>query len=405
MPRGFRGPRLRRGRVRPVTAAAAVVLLVVVGVVIGEIVDTVSKSTPAQNAENAASWSVATDAILVQSASLASLIGQVESNPSGLTRPTLDAALDALETEASAEEQAFAAIGIAPPNRSVDRLVAAALSARAQAATAFGLAASLATGPAHDVTGAVSACERAGTAMAASDQSVARLAVALRRVRGATVSAAVPWTTSAGSLDPRKCAALEAALGANRALAGLRRLAIVAVSLEPNPYRIEGLPTPTTTTATTTTTIAPGLRPTTTTTAPAAGPTGTSGAPAVTTTTLAHPTTTLVAPPPNTTQIPPPGSRSYILPTAGTVRVEVVVANVGNESIAPVVVSAQLLGPPGAPSPGRQVSVRRLDAGSAVYESLGPLPVKSLGKSFTLLVSASASGVRTASVRVQIEVG
>ena len=175
-----------------------------------------------------------------------------------------------------------------------------------------------------------------GAAIRRGDATYKQLVDLLRPAKGALPGSV--WLQDRSAFGAAGASRLAGELAADPGLAELARLGIVAITVEPSPVRVTGLPTTTTTVPVTTV-----PRTTSTTTTAVSGISGTtSTSTSVVTTTTVPPTTTTI-------QVPPSGSRSYLLPTA-TIGVTVVVRNAGDVAIGGVEVEVTLV--PSPPAPG-----------------------------------------------------
>lgn len=405
--RSLRTPSPRSTAAR-VAIAAGVVLIV--ALVIGEVVHQVLNASPKVGRRADATWSSAMGPILTSSSTVTPALASLE-QPIGSTRVAFETALEVIEQTTTADEADYADLGIPAPSSSLGAEATRVLGDRASAARSLAQMVALATGPGHDASGAAEACRVAMRAIGSSDAAQHSLIGALSHLRGVSAPSVSTWGERGVALGSSGCTHLASVLAGDTSLESRRAIQILAVSISPTPVSISGLPSPsaasttssttsTTTSTTTTTTLfgtplgasgasgAVGVAPT--------GPFGPSGAGTTsptTTTTLPVTTTTL--------QIPPPGARS-VLPPTRSISVTVIVTNSGDSAISGAVLRTQLLAGAGQPSPARAVNLGSLAAGSSAYKVLGPLPLRGINGTVTLLVSVSGPGVRGASDRITL---
>ena len=370
-------------------------IVVVVAIVVAGLVDQIVNSYQPANARSVRSWESAAAPIIAESNSLGALLRATPGALAGYDRAALDGTIDALQGGTTAEAANVEVLGIAPPSAKAAQLLRATLADRAAAVVSFAAGVSSATGPSHDVRAAELSFGAATADLARGDAAYRALLVALGPQKGVLPASA--WLQPPSPFGSDFASHLAGELARSPRLAELSRLAIVAISLQPAPDHITGLPSATTTTTVVVTTTVPRTTSTTSTTL-ALGSTSTSS------TTTSVVTTTTVPPTTTTLQVPPSGSRSYLLPTP-SVTVTVVVRNAGDVTVGDVSVQVSLLptatvsGPPSAEAMAR---LGTLGLGRSVAVSLGPLAISRRVASYRLQVVVTGDGVSPASDTVDI---
>ena len=366
-----------------------VVVVAVVALVLGEVIDDIVKSSPGAQRRAEATWVSAASAVVAQSNTEAGELRTIRSHattPTAFNRVTLEVALTELEHEAVDTEATYAQLGLAAPTPAIGSLMGAVLKDRSEgiALLASGINRAISAPP--DTASATASLSVAGRRLEAADTAYHEI-TGLVRQRGR--DAAMPssqWISVHTNWLLPALASYTSSLARAASLAADPSIGIVDVSIEPQPLRITGLPTPTTTTVpkppTTTTT-------TTTTTIPGATTTSTSTTTTTTTTTLPAPTTTL--------QIPPSGAVAVIAATK-KIGVFVVVRDLGNTWISGASVSALVVSATNRSIRSREASIKvpTLAPGSSTYLALRGLRVPRPA-TYVLLVTArmrSGSAVR-----------
>ncbi len=336
-PRGRRAlPPTRREHWRVV---AAVVIVLVVCLVVGEVVDQVVKSSTAVGQRTDKTWVAAVATIVDESNTLSPALHAIRAHatdPAVFDRVTLEYALAQLARSAESDANTYREIGLAAPSQRADALMAGVLNLRRAGAESLARGIALAIsrrGGRSSLPQAGQLLATAGSRFLAADAGYHALVVALDKDASARRLPSSVWIASPGVWSGAAARAWANDLRSAAILAFSPVLSIVAVTLEPPPLDITGLPA--TTTVTTTTLAKVTTLPTTaktarkgharrqatvttsTTTPNPVAKVSTNPArakPTTTTTTLPSATTTL--------QIPPAGSVSVV---AATSRLEVVV--------------------------------------------------------------------------------
>ncbi len=330
-----------------------VVLLVVLFV--GEVIDQVVDTSSGVGKRTDKTWVAATTTIVDESDTLTSTLHAIRAHATDAAefdRVTLEFALGELTRGTTTDETTYQSLGLAAPSPGAGALMAGVLRLRregaADLARGIELATSARTGS-SPLPRATKLLETAGSCFIAADAGYHALVVSLRGDVNARSLPSSAWVQTPGVWSAASAGAWVNALRSASSLAFAPAISIVAVTLEPPPLEITGLPTTTTTTTTTTTlpttttTIAAATTSTTvatTTTVPAAKGHARRQQPATTTSTTTtstttastgsskpagnRATTTTTTLPLVTTslQIPPSGSTSVV---AATTRLEVVV--------------------------------------------------------------------------------
>jgi hypothetical protein len=380
-PRGRRTPNQTRQDRRRIVIT--VVLVAVVALILGEVIDDIVKSSPGVERRADATWVSAASAVIAQSnieAGELHAIRSLSTSSSSFDRVTLEVALSELEREASGTQATYAQLGLAAPSPTIGSLMSAVLKDRSEGIKLLASGINLAIGSPPDTSSAMGSLSSAAQHLESADSAYHELT---RLVRHRGDDPAMPrsrWITPSANWPAAAVTAYASTLAHAKSLAAAPSLEIVALSIEPAPLRIVGIPasttttTPpsTTTTSTSTTTTAPGSTSTTT----------TSTSTTTTTTTLPAPTTTL--------QIPPSGAVAVIAATK-EIRVIVVVKDVGNTWIDGARVSALVVSAANRSARARQseasISVPKLAPGSSAYLTLRGLHVPHPA-TYELLVTA-----------------
>lgn len=388
-----------------------ILVLLLAALVVGEVVDQVVGSSRALARRSAHSFVAAVAPLVDESNALVPVLEHVRTDAPSLTRRQLDTLLSELTSGSATVESQLGALELGPPTRKSGDALTAAITARAQASTALAGALELATtegDPTARAT-ALRRLEQVAADLTASDADYRRFRRLLPAHAGVDALPDSVWMTAASAWRPASLTALVDELAHRPALTATRRVALLAVSLEPRPIAIRGLPTPTTTTTTTTTsttttttTTLPGgsvPRASTTTSAPQrAGKVSAGRARGTTTSSSTTSTTT-------TLQIPPPGAVS-VVPATRHLVVTAVVASTGNRAAPGVRLSATLT--PTKTGTGGPLSVARtlgdLKSGAARFVRLPAFAVRP-STAYRLVVTASttAGSSRQATVALTVE--
>ena len=382
-----------------------VLLVLVAALVIGEVTAQVVGSSRALARRSAHSFVAAVAPLVDESNALVPVLARVRTEAPSLTRTELDSLLAELTSGSAAVVSQFGALELAPPTPGSGRALAAALDARARASVQLAGALGLATsaGGAAGQQTALLRLEAVADELGASDADYRRFRRSLPPHLGAGAPPASVWMTAPRAWRPASLSALVAQLASRPGLGGTRRVALVAVSLEPSPIAIRGLPSPpppssTTTSASTTTTTASGGRPTLTAPGAAHGRKARRRRPPTTTSTTTTSTTT-------TLQLPPPGSVS-VVPATRHLVVTAVVVSTGTLAARDVQLSATLT--PAGSAPGAPATVTHalgtLAPGAARFVRLPAFAARP-GTAYGLVVTAGlASGSpQTAAIKLTIE--
>lgn len=365
-----------------------VLLCLFVALLIGEAVNDAVGQSPKVGARATATWVAGVEPVLVSSAAIAPALSTVERNPGSLTRQSLNAAFGALNEVLQGNKASVSSLGIKAPSTHALALVSQLLGGRQRVVASIEQMVSAATAVPHDHASAVAECIDAQSAIRKGDSTLESLRRSLGTKYATVFRSSPTWASVLPHLAAPGCGTLASSLSSNVALTQHRLLKLVAISVLPNPVQINGVPNPTATTTSTTTTLRNGQQTTTTsTTVPVQ--TGT-------TTTSTSSTTTTTQPPVTTTtlQIPPSSARS-VLPPTGTISVQVVVQDSGNESAGPVLVSVQLVPKPTETSVTRSRTIATLTPGGAEYMNFKAIPLGNIAGSFEIKVTATAIGTPT----------
>ncbi|HLX78134.1 MAG TPA: hypothetical protein VKR27_04560 [Acidimicrobiales bacterium] len=393
-PRSHRTPEAHRRDRRRI--AIGVAIGIVVAVVLGEVINDIVNSSPPTARRTEATWIAAVAGIIAESNTLAQTIHAVRAHATDAAsydRETLELALSGLARASSEQATAFETLGFQAPSASAGSLVADALTGRADGLSELARGVTLALSPKD--TAATSTLAAAGAQLVAADSAYRR---AVKLVGHKNDGGGLPdswWIKSPGQWSSSAVGAWARTLSTAPNLLAAPAIAIVAMTLEPPPLRITGLPTTTLPSTSSTTTSS-----TTTTTAVGSSTTATS-----TTSTTSTTTTSTLPGPTTTSQIPPSGSLSIIAATRH-VRVIAVVQNTGNVEIrgARVVVLLVLTSRSAHGLTSAKQTVPRLEPGASAYLVFAKLPV-TRSSSYKLLVTATLSNRRAVRRSIAIEVG
>jgi hypothetical protein len=363
-----------------------VLLCLFVALLIGEVVNDAVGQSPKVGARATATWVAGVEPMLVSSAAIAPALSSVERNPGGLTRQSLNAALEALNEVLQGNEASVSSLAIKAPSTHALALVSQLLGQRQRVVASIEQMVSAATAVPHDHASAVAECIDAQSAIRRGDSTLESLRRSLGTKYATVFRSSPTWASVLPHLAAPGCGTLASSLSSNVALTQHRLLKLVAISVLPNPVQINGVPNPTTTTTSTTTTLPHGQQTTTTSTT----------VPVQTGTTTTSTSSTTTQPPVTTTtlQIPPSSARS-VLPPTGTISVQVVVQDSGNESAGPVLVSVQLVPKPTETSVTRSRAIATLTPGGAKYMDFKAIPLGNIAGSFEIKVTATAIGTPT----------
>ncbi len=389
-PRGRRiTPRSRREHWR---AVILVVVVLVVCLAVGEIIDQVVKTSPSVGQRTDKTWAAAVATIVDESNTLSPTLHAIRAHATDsavFNRVTLEFALEELARGTRSDASAYTSLDLAAPTLRAGALVTRVLNLRREGAENLArgveLAISRRTGQSPLPT-AGRLLETAGSRFLAADAGYRTLVLSLHGDADARSLPPSVWVSSPSTWSAAAAGAWASALRSAASLAFAPALSIVAVTLEPPPLNITGLPTTTTTTlAPATTTSVPTTTSTTTTSIPTTTGSTTSSLPELTTTTttLPAPTTTL--------QIPPAGSVSVV---AATRRLEVVVIveNSGNAAVRSAYLTVALTPTRSSKSGVAGVSARHalvtLAPGGSQYVVMPKLAVRQ-ATGYDLVVTAS----------------
>ena len=361
---------------------AIALVVLVVALLIGEIAVDAAHQSPKVGRRATSSWIAGIEPILATSSAVALALGDLERSPDGLTVVKVSSVFSALSGVLRDDQRSLGDLGIKPPSARAETLVVRLLAQRVAASEDLRGAVVAATELPHRTTTAQASCLRGQVAVRDGDAAWAQLRRTLPKADTTDFATFSSWASSLPRLGASGCAALVSALGANQALVPRAELTVAAISVQPNPVQINGVPNPTTTTL-------PAGHPATTTVT-----TTTSAAVLGTTTTTTTTTTTLPPVTTTTLQIPPPQSRSVLPPTT-TITVEVVVQNSGNQGMGPVHLSVELTMPLSRLVVTRSRTTAGLAPDGARYVAFGPIPLGAIQGRFTLTVTASGIGAKT----------
>jgi hypothetical protein len=364
---------------------------VLVAIVAATLIDQLVRSYQPANRRAVLSWEAAVSPIVAGSNSLGAVLANFRSTAASEPRATLDATLQALQLGTAQQARSAAALGIGPPSAHALALLTTTLHNRAAAVQTLATAVDDATGPDRDLGSATTRLVTAGSELQRADSAYHQL----RGIFNAQHDDVLPdsrWLEDPARYNTTAAGDFATALAAMPGLAERSRLGIVALSIDPSPDRIEGLPT--------TTVVTTPPHPTTTTSLSPPTTLSTTGSSVVTTTTT---TSTTVPPTTTTLAIPPAGSRSYLLPTA-TIRVSVVVRNAGAIPLANVAVSASLTPLADELSndvPRVHATIGTMTAGRSTSVALAPLAVPK-NQTCQLRVEVTAPGAGSVSETVTL---
>jgi len=398
-----------------------VVVVVVLGILLGNVIYQVVHSSGASSRLATASYVAAISPIVTQSNGLVPLLLEIRRAPGDLgstdkARVELYEYLGELLSGAKSASTQLSELGLSPPTKRSGALIATVLDDRFVASQGLYGAISLATGPDHsNVVSARVATLLAGVGsqLNASDSSYRSFVASLPASSGRGNLPASNWA-HAGSWGATATTAWAHELTATPVLSARRVLSLVAISLNPPAVTISGIALPKSPASSASSSTSGGKSTTTTTsstttTVIATGPSGVAGPVAITTTTIPPTTTTTIPPTTTTLQIPPAGSVSN-LPETKTIEVIAVVADAGNATVDGVVVQAELTSvgvvslSPLSPASSVKKSIGPISPGSARYVELAPLGVRS-GSSYLLTVAATPSVGQGATATIRITIG
>jgi len=395
-PRSRRTPETHRRDHRRIAIGAAIGI--VAAVVVGEVINDIVNSSPPAARRTEATWIAAVAGIIAESNTLAQTLHAVRAHATdgaSYDRETLELALSDLARASSGQATAFETLGFQAPSAMAGTLVADALTGRADGLSELAHGVMLALSARN--AAATSTLAAAGARLVAADSAYRH---AVKLVGHRNVDSGLPdsaWITSPGQWSSSTVGAWARTLSAAPNLQAAPAIAIVAVTLEPPPLRITGLPTTTLPSTSSTTTSS------TTTTTTAVGSSTT--VPATTSTTTSTTTTSTLPGPTTTSQIPPSGSLSIIAATRH-VRVIAVIQNTGNVEIRGARVVVLLV--PTSRSAHQLTSAKQtvplLEPGASAYLVFAKLPV-TRSSSYKLLVTATLSNRRAVRRSIEIEVG
>ena len=332
-----RRPGLNPNRRSRRAIVAAVVIVAVVALVIGEIAnDAIKASQPAALVEQR-SFVAAVVPVIDESTALVPWLEAVRDRPGKLGRQGLFTALGHLVTGSQQVEQQYASIGIPPPSAAAAGALAEVFAKRLEASKTIAGAVSGSLGGNGNALGQM---EQAAAEIRASDAAYVRFRSLVPKA-ALRYTVALPPSAWAGSLSWGHPALVGFVhnLSTNSSLRLRHDLTILALTIEPPVLRIT--PTTTTTTSTTTTTTTTTTTSTTTTTTTTTTTPGSSTSSTAPTSTTSPTTSTSTSTTTTTLQVPPANSTSYVGPTAHLQAI-VVVANAGNVDERHVVIRARL---------------------------------------------------------------
>lgn len=364
-----------------------ILIVLVVALVLGEVIDDMVRSTPSAIRRGDRTWVAAAAAVIVQSNLEANELRTIRSRATTrafFDRITLEVALEELQYEATMTESTYARLNLAAPGPQIGSLMDDVLKDRTAGIEALSSGINAAIGRPPNVGIAGASLAAAGTHLEAADAAYISMTRLVRR-RGH--DAAMPrsqWIGQQSNWSTSATSSFAASLARAPGLAPHPAIAIVAVSIEPPPLRITGLPASTTTTTTT----MPKTTTTTTTTTP--------GASTSTSSTTTSTTTTTTTPAPTTTlQVPPSGSVSVVAATR-KISVEVVVRDVGNTWLRSARLEALLVPTENRAARNRQaealIAIPTLKPGGSVFLNVRRLSVPRPSTYLLLVTAVLASG-------------
>jgi len=397
--------------------AAGVIVALVVALFVGEVIDQIVKASAPAARRSSDSWIAAVAPIIGESTSLASTLHDIRNvtglpvcSSTGCQRRTFDAKLGELEKGTRDDLQALDAIGLVPPSQRAGSLMASVLRDRASASGNLAGAVALLLGPSH---AHVTSARAQGLLIAVGDELLEadgdydKFLKSLPKRRSVPQLASSVWVQDPGSWTRTGVQLWADRLEAATGLQSNSSISLIAISTSPPALRITNLPAaPTTTTSPTTTTTSTTTTSTSTTTTLPGAPT-TSSTSSTTTSTTTTSTTTTVPVTTTTLQVPPAGSVSVLAPTTH-IEIDVIVADAGNVTAAPVSVEASLVPRLSSSSltstPVRaHASIPVLTSGEARYLALGPMHIVE-GATYVLTVTATVNGTTMASDRVILDI-
>ena len=368
----------------------AVGVLVVLGVVIGEVAADVVDAGRRAASVTAQTFVAGVIPVIDESTTLAATMHLVRAEATSNDRIALERALGSLVAGTSDNVGQLQTLGIPAPNARSEQLLHDTLAARSDGARMLTGGIALATGPTANQARVKAAAliVAAGEKLMAGDEDYRLFVRSLPRDSGRSRLPASIWVGDPPSWSPAPVSIWVAQLASTPELQIRQHLTIVAVSLQPPVVRISGLPTTTTTSTTSTTSTPTTTSTSTTTTFP-----GTSTSATTTSTSTSTTTSTSTSTTTTTLQLPPSGSTS-VLPPTRAVSVVMVIANAGNVPISGIWASGSVVGEPSAgrhpkPSPPTHTSsvrIGRLAPGASVDVTLPPLAVDA-GDAYTLWAS------------------
>ena len=401
-------PSTRRERWRVIVV---VVVCLLVGLVVGEVADQVVKSSSGVGRRTDKTWLAAVSAIVAESNTLAPTLDAIRSDatdPAVFDRVTLEFSLRQLAQDAETDANIYRLLGLAAPSNRADLLMTAVLGLRHAGAENLAAGVELAISGRDEPSTLPRARQflaTAGSRFAAADAGYHALVFSLAKNVDALSLPSSVWVRSPAVWSASAVGAWANELRSAASLALSAALSIVAVTLEPPPLEITGLPTTTTTTTTlapttSTTTVARGgharRQPPTTT----SSPTTTTSSPSATTSTSAAPakptTSTMTLPAPTTSlQIPPAGSVSVVAATS-RLEVVVVVKNIGDTiakgAYVTAVASPARSSHTGAARVGARHGLLTLSPGSSEYVVMPKLVVKHATRYELIVIAAMPNG-------------
>lgn len=364
-----------------------ILLALFVVLLVAEVIYDTEKQAPAVGARQHASWVAGVEPLLARSSTVSSVIAGVEQNPSAQTLATTTSSISAIEEVLSSAQASLRTLDLPAPSATASSSMTGLLAARVAAVAAFRQMLSAAA--LHQLGPAIDACLELQSVVKVGDATLSDLTGELRMSKSRLFQSFRRWGSVLPRLASPGCGSLVAALSANMSLTAHFALRFAAISVVPSAVQINGVPNPTTTTTTTLPKKSSSTTTSTTTVTKSA---------TTTTTTSTTTSTTLPAVTTTTLQIPPLTSSS-VLPPTGTITVQVVVENSGNQPLNDVRVTVQLAAATTTVPLPREETSGMLSPGSARDLTFGPIALGKISGSFQLQVSATASNsVRTASI-------
>ena len=392
---------LSRGRLVSIGLGVALLCLI-----LAEVFYQVANTSGGADRRSASIWAAAVAPVLAESSGLAVPLHALRQLNGLADRLALQSALSQLQDSSTQELAELNGLAIPPSSPAAQHLLASTLSLRAQGLARLSGAINAVIGPSpppQGRVGAVGAVVLAGSELQHADRTgkaFLKLVGPLDPVLRADFSS---WISTPAAWSARPVGNFIDQLASTASYRAHYALKLIALSLDPAPLRISGLPTTTTTSSTTTSTLITS----TTSATQASGVSGASGFIVPPSTLRVVPST--IIPTPTTLQIPPGSATSVLGPTA-SVSVVAVIGNTGNISESSIVLTSTLIGLPPpkvkAPAPrSGSATIALLAPSASRYVRLPPMSSSSKVTSYRVVLRISAPHVAPVSTSVSIRLG